>query len=116
MRPGHDQLPPFGLSAAGRISTVPDSGRAKLPLCLGRSVGNRTSPKHRLALFVERFGRRDALPGGIERLVWLQQSCSVMSLGREFRIRVELQESTFLTTEGSDRHAVKQWCLRTGPK
>jgi hypothetical protein len=44
MRPGHDQSTPFGLSTSKRISTVPDSGRAKLPLCLGRSVGEREVP------------------------------------------------------------------------
>jgi hypothetical protein len=65
MRPGHDQSTNFGFSGAGRISVVPNSGRAKLPLCLGRSAGDRTNPKHRFARFVEKFGRRgsDAQPG-----------------------------------------------------
>jgi len=75
MRPGHNQSIPFGLSAAGRISTVPDSGRAKLPLCPDRSAGERRGPGDRtskniaLLVFVEKFGRRgsNALPGEMER-------------------------------------------------
>ena len=78
MRPGHDQSTNFGLAGAGRISVAPNSGRAKLPLCLGRSAGNRTNPKNRLARFVETFGRRgsDALPMEIERLVRLPRTLS----------------------------------------
>jgi hypothetical protein len=73
MRPGHNQSTPFGLFAVGRISTVPDSGRAKLPLCLGRSVGEREVPaigqaKNIALLVLWKFGRRgsNALPGEMD--------------------------------------------------
>jgi hypothetical protein len=68
MRPGHNQSTPFGLSAAGCISTALDFGRAKLPLCLGRNTGerrgtsDRTGNKIALLVFVEVWASRQQRP------------------------------------------------------
>jgi hypothetical protein len=62
MRPGHHQSTPFGLSGAGGISIIPNSGRAKLPLCLGRSAGDRTSKNIALLVLRKSLGVAAATP------------------------------------------------------